>query len=235
VATHLDVAALVATAERELRARALPEKAAGMKAYLKTDMPCLGVMKRPRTEVERLLKKTFVPSSRADYERGVLGLWGLPHREGKYLAIVWARSFPKRITPASLPVYRRLIEEGAWWDLVDDIAAHLVGRCLREHRDEVAPLMRKWIDDDNAWIRRTAILSQLTHKDATDEKMLFDFCLARAHETSFWIRKAIGWALRAYSYTAPERVRRFVDDHGEKLSGLSRREALKAIARRDAG
>ncbi len=64
--------------------------------------------------------------------------------------------------------------------------------------------MDRWVTDDDMWVRRTAILSQLRHKQHTDAERLFAYCLARAHEREFFIRKAIGWALREYSKASPE-------------------------------
>lgn len=119
--------------------------------------------------------------------------------------------------------------EGAWWDLVDDVAANLVGALLLGHRAAMRPVMEAWVDDDDMWRRRTAILSQLRHRDQTDAEMLFDFCRRRAHETEFFIRKAIGWALREYSKTDPGAVAAFLRRHGDELSGLSRREAAKHL------
>ncbi len=43
----------------------------------------------------------------------------------------------------------------------------------------------------------------------------------------FFIRKAIGWALREAAHVGPGRVRQYVADH--ELSPLSRREALKHL------
>jgi 3-methyladenine DNA glycosylase AlkD len=93
----------------------------------------------------------------------------------------------------------------------------------------MTPLVRRWLDDEVMWLRRTAIISQLNHKAATDTALLFDGCAARAHETEFFIRKAIGWALRQYARTDPDAVRRFVRQHEKELSGLSKREALKHL------
>jgi 3-methyladenine DNA glycosylase AlkD len=85
---------------------------------------------------------------------------------------------------------------GACWDLVDPIAAHLVGHLWRTHRLEVSTKMDPRITDDHLWIRRTAILGQLQHRADTDEARLFTYCLGRASETDVFLRKAIGWALR---------------------------------------
>ena len=46
-------------------------------------------------------------------------------------------------------------------------------------------------------------------------------------EEEFFIRKAIGWALRDYSKTEPTKVIEFVQKHGSKLSHLSKVEAMK--------
>ena len=201
---------LVAFVQRELKDRADPRKAVTMAAYMKTSMPFYGVSTPAREEIYRELKKRFAIGSRKDYARAVLGLWKLPHREEKYLAIRVARTWRDFIVPESMPLYRRLIEEGAWWDFVDEVASHLVGTVLLHNRKEIAPMMDRWIEDADMWIRRTAIISQLTHKDKTDHLRLFRYSIAQAAEKEFFIRKAIGWALRQYAYSAPERVRDFI-------------------------
>jgi 3-methyladenine DNA glycosylase AlkD len=182
-----------------------------------------------RVPIARELAERWPPRTAAEYRGLVLGLWAGPQREKKYLALGAAGRHRRFMTPAALPLFRRLIVEGAWWDLVDGVAADLVGTVLREHRERITPIVRKWLHDDDMWLRRTAIISQLGHKDDTDAEFLFECCAARAHETEFFIRKAIGWALRQYARTDPAAVRRFVAAQGDKLSGLSRREALKHL------
>jgi 3-methyladenine DNA glycosylase AlkD len=225
----IDTRSAVAFVAAELTARSDPVAAVGMAQYMKTDMPFYGVKKPGRAPVFRELRRRWRPQTRADYEALVSALWEQPHREEKYFAIGVARESPEFITSVSLPLYRRLIVEGAWWDFVDEVAAHLVGRVLLDERPGTSRLLRQWIADADLWLRRTAIISQLTHKGATDAAMLFEFCAARAHESEFFIRKAIGWALREYAKTDPESVRKFVASHHDELSGLSRREALKHL------
>ncbi len=220
---------LVAFVQRELEDRADPRKAVEMAAYMKTSMPFYGVPKPAREQIYRELKKRFAVSNRKHYERAALGLWALPHREEKYFALDVARTWRDFIVPDSMPLYRRLIEEGAWWDFVDEVAAHLVGTVLLHNRKEIAPLMDQWIEDADMWIRRAAIISQLKHKDRTDHVRLFRYSLAQAAEKDFFIRKAIGWALRQYAYTAPERVRDFIIRNRGKLSPLTYREASRVL------
>jgi 3-methyladenine DNA glycosylase AlkD len=220
---------LVEFVQRELEDRAEPRKAVAMAAYMRTSMPFYGVPKPAREEIYRELKRRFTISNRNDYERAVLELWKLPHREEKYFAIDVARTWRDFIVPDSMPLYRRLIEEGAWWDFVDEVAAHLVGTVLLHHRKKIAPMMDRWIADADLWIRRTAIISQLKHKAETDHVRLFRYSLAHAAEKDFFIRKAIGWALRQYAYTAPDRVHDFITKNRSKLSPLTYREASRVL------
>ena len=89
--------------------------------------------------------------------------------------------------------------------------------------------MEEWIKHENMWLRRVAILHQLFYKDKTNQERLFQFCISCASEEEFFIRKAIGWALRQYGRTNPKDVKNFVEKNKESLSNLSIREALKHI------
>jgi 3-methyladenine DNA glycosylase AlkD len=200
-----------------------------MAAYMKTEMPFYGIAKPERLPVYREMKKRFPASDREDYEAGVLALWNLPHREEKYAALDFAKQNERFVDRQSLPLYEHLIRDGAWWDLVDEIATHLSGRVLLRERAVVKPIIKLWITDEDMWVRRSALLSQIGHKDKTDTKQLFGNSLLLAHEKEFFIRKAIGWALRDYSWANPDAVIKFLHEHGHKLSPLSRREGAKRL------
>ncbi|MBS1955061.1 MAG: DNA alkylation repair protein [Cyanobacteria bacterium SZAS-4] len=223
---------IVKFVQSQFKALADPVNAVPMAAYMKTEMPFYGIPKPLRIPVYKTLKKEYAPTSQEEYEACVLALWNLPHREEKYAAIEYAMFFDKFITYKSLSLYERLVREGQWWDFVDPIAIALVGIALKKDRARLEPKMNKWIDDDNMWIRRTAILSQNRHKADTNEEVLFEHCLQRAHEKEFFIRKAIGWALREYSYAAPNAVRKFLDKNQNVLSPLSLKEGAKQLERK---
>ena len=220
---------IVAFVRRSLKAVEDPERAISMAAYMKTDMPFYGVSSPARRPIARELKVQYPPGSASEYRKNVGLLWALPHREEKYLAIDYALSFKNLITFDQIDLYRQMVVEGAWWDFVDGIASDLVGRVMLNDRERMRPVLEEWIDHKDMWLRRTALLAQLRHKSATDEAMLFDFCRRRAHEREFFIRKAIGWALREYARVHPEAVRRFLAENEANLSGLSRREAAKHL------
>ena len=145
------------------------------------------------------------------------------------MAIAIARHNDSFVTAANLDLYRRLIVEGAWWDLVDEVAINCIGIAHLRERAEVAPTIEAWVDDDDMWVRRTSLISPIKHKGETDHATLFDHCLRRADEKEFFIRKAIGWTLREYAKTDPDRVRNFVVANRDRLSRLSFREAAKHL------
>ena len=169
------------------------EYAAAMAAYMKTDMPFYGIKKPQRVPVHREVRKRLRPETDDEYDHVVRSFWRLPHREEKYLAIAFAGDYRSFNTSRHLGLYRHLVVDGAWWDFVDPVAGKCVGRALLDERPVVAPVMEEWVESDDMWLRRSALLAHLGHKDRTDEDVLFDHCLRLADEKEFFIRKAIGW------------------------------------------
>ena len=201
-----------------------------MRKYLKTDDPMFGVSRPDLKEILRDALRAHVPATRAEWEEAVRLAWAGPERELKYAAIAILRGYRGRwLDPESIPLLEQLVREGAWWDLVDELATHPVGDVLAAHPAEVVPVLKRWIASDDPWLRRTALLAQVRRKADTDVPMLLDFCRSQASDTSFWIRKAVGWALREHAHTDPATVRAFLDEMGDRLSPLSRTEASKHL------
>ena len=126
-------------------------------------------------------------------------------------------------------MYRTMITQGAWWDFVDEIAAHLVGSVLLRQRDRLTPTMESWTTSNDMWLARTSIICQLRHKAETDTELLDSACTRNLESTEFFIRKAIGWALREYAKTDPAWVIGYVERHEDEMSGLTYREAMKHL------
>ncbi|GAC1480576.1 MAG: hypothetical protein NVS1B16_11410 [Pseudarthrobacter sp.] len=127
-----------------------------------------------------------------------------------------------------LPVYEEIIRTGAWWDFVDGVSQRICGLLLA-HRTEMTSVLLEWSTDDDFWIRRAAITSQLKAKAATDTELLRATIEPNFDHQEFFIRKAIGWALREFAKTNPAWVRDFVTEHAGQLSPLSRKEALRHL------
>lgn len=213
-----------------------PGRAPQMQAYMKSSMPYAGVPSAPLRAILREVIPAHPLPDRSSWEAGVREIWfEAVFREEWYAALGVARHrlYREHQDVKTLELYRDLVVDGAWWDVVDDIASHLVGDILAAHRDEVTPVLRAWAVEDDLWLRRTAVICQLGHKHDTDLDLL-RYALESnledsLHGTTFWIRKAVGWALRQHARTDPDWVRAFVTEHDARLSGLSRREALKHL------
>jgi 3-methyladenine DNA glycosylase AlkD len=223
---------LVSLLRRELTRAANPAKSAGMQAYMKSTMPYLGVSAVPLRAVCKRVFADHPIDDVAAWQRDVLDLWrNARHREERYGAIELsgdkrARKFHElRI----LPMYEELIVSGAWWDYVDPIATHRLDHILRADPRAMKKTMVVWSRSHDMWKRRSAILCQITFKADTDLDFLYRSIEPSLGSKEFFLRKAIGWALRQYAWTDAEEVRRYVRANETKLSGLSKREALKNI------
>ena len=220
---------LIDAIRSRLRAAADPGRAAGAQAYMKSQMPFLGVRV---PEVRRIVKAAAAahpPAGLADLQDTVLALWrNAGCREERYAAIELTGLKLAAGELSMLALYEEIIRTGAWWDLVDGVA-HRLGALLQAHRAELVPVLDRWSRDDDVWIRRASITAQLGAKSATDTALLATVIEANLGDPEFFIRKAIGWALRQYARTDPDWVRAFVQRHGEQLSPLSRKEALRNL------
>ena len=215
---------------RDLRAAADPARAPGMQAYMKSTMPYLGV---PVPAMRKITRAAAVLAPPVDLDAlidDLLSLWRTAdYREERYAAteLTGLRIAVGRLE--MLPVCREMIVTGAWWDHVDGVA-HRIGALLIAHRPVLDPQLRSWSTDPDHWLRRSSIIAQLGLKERTDVGLLADVIVPNLDEREFFVRKAIGWALREYARTDPDWVRAFVERHSARMSPLSRREAMKHLS-----
>ena len=215
-----------------LQAIAEPERAPAMQAYMKSDMPYLGVSAVP---LRQFCKSAFAGlswSSSAAWQDDVLAIWrSARFREERYAAIALAgtgaaKAFHKA---DALPMYEEMIVTGAWWDYIDAIAGQQFWTLLQNDREAMTKAMLVWSTDPDIWKRRSSILCQLRAKEQTDLDLLYACIEPSLDSREFFLRKAIGWALRQHARTDPDEVLRYVTQNEARMSSLSRREALKHI------
>jgi 3-methyladenine DNA glycosylase AlkD len=220
------------------RARAVP-----MQAYMKSALPFYGIAAPLRRRLTQAVVKTHPAPDTAALARTMRMLWRTArYREERYAAIELpriSRAHRGLVNLELLPVLEEMIVSGAWWDFCDDISGKALAVLLERHPREMKPLLRRWARDDNLWLRRAAMLCQRRlGPDAFDARLLYDTILPSIGNgrfaDEFFIRKGIGWALRERSYAAPDEVAAFCREYAAQLSPLTRREALKAVARRAA-
>jgi len=220
-----------------LREVAEARRAREVQRYLKTAMPCLGVTTPRRNAVYGAV----FPHAPFRNEREWRSLCLRLFREATFRDEWWAAvaltgdaRAREWQTMEALPMYEEMIVTGAWWDVVDDVATHRLPNLLRRHPKPMRRAMLAWSRGDDLWKRRSAILCQIPFKEETDLRLLFACLEPSLPSKEFFLRKAIGWALRQYAWTDPEEVVRYVEENRARLSGLSIREALKNVGRRRA-
>lgn len=222
-------AEIVARLRAAFEPAADPVRAAGTAAYLRNQFPLLGL---PTPERRRLVAGALAglaPPSEAELAAVARALWAEPEREFQHTACDYLRAHVKVAGSSFIEVVRELVTTKSWWDTVDSLAAHTAGPLVRRHPD-LTPVMDAWAADADFWVARTAILHQLGFKAATDADRLFRYCRLRASDREFFLRKAVGWALRQYAAVDARAVEDFVRSTPE-LSGLSVREAMKGVLR----
>jgi 3-methyladenine DNA glycosylase AlkD len=207
-----------------------PDNAFWMKKYMKDQFEFYGV-KTPerRIMIKAFLKEYGLPSEK-ELKPVVIDCWSHEYRDWQYVAIALMMEYIKKPDRDIVGLLEFMIVNKSWWDTVDGIAGWLVGPLFRKYPDLIASKTTEWMISGNIWLQRTCLLYQLNYKKNMDTEILFRFIEELSAETSFWIRKAIGWILREYSKTNPDAVLQFVNSH--QLSSLSKKEALKVIQRK---
>ncbi|HEV2404149.1 MAG TPA: DNA alkylation repair protein [Ktedonobacterales bacterium] len=227
-------AGLIAALRAELARVADPAKAPAMRAYMKSETPYLGVPTPPLRAVCREVFAAYPLATFDAWRDTALRLWrDANFREERYAAIALTgdQRYREHQRLDALPIYEEMIVSGAWWDYVDELATHRVGPLLARFPTPMRETMLAWSRDTNLWKRRAAIICQTTFKDVTDEVLLFACIEPNMGDRDFFMRKAIGWALREYAKARPDAVRDFVSRHEASLSPLSRREATRRLTK----
>jgi 3-methyladenine DNA glycosylase AlkD len=201
------------------------EKAGKMSSYMKNQFLYLGIQKPERAALEKAFIKANNKRSYTELKETILTLWNQPEREFQYTAMelmikskIWNHA-------EAITLFETCVLEKSWWDTVDLLSSRMIGPYFQQFPEQRDVYIERWLNGDNMWLQRTCIIFQLNYKSATDVALLFACITKHMDSKAFFIRKAIGWALRQYARTNSEAVTQFVNSH--PLSPLSRREALK--------
>ena len=222
--------ALIQDIRRALADNANPDKAEGMRAYMKSEMPYRGVQTPVRRKLFRAIFRSYPFSEQSDWRDAVMELWReAEFREERYAALelAGAKQYAEFRTFDTLPMFEEMVVTGAWWDFVDEIATHRLRELLERYPRGMSRRMRSWSRDRDMWKRRSSIICQINRKAETDLDLLFDCIEPNLSHVDFFVRKAIGWALRDLAWVDLDTVEAYVQEHYDQLSALSRREALK--------
>jgi 3-methyladenine DNA glycosylase AlkD len=218
------VTAYVNAVEATLTLRRDSERAIAMAAYMKNHFPFLGIPSPARRAAVKPIPKPELAAIHAIAR----ALWKRKEREYQYVAVDLLGTLAKKLDAAdTLILIEELALKKSWWDSVDGLAS--VGSTVLRHNANARDIVWAWSGHESFWVNRLAILHQNGCGEMTDKKVLFKLCLAHAQNEEFFVRKAIGWALREYAWTNSAAVQTFVEANRNKLSTLSAREALKNV------
>ena len=211
-----------------LEQHADPKNAAYMKKYLKDKFEFLGIPTPLRRELTKpFLSKPLIPDI-LEAKKLTRNLWKEPCREYQQVAIDLLIKHRKKVPVDQIDFYEWMIVNKSWWDSVDVIADHLAGSFFLQYPHLKAEYVDRWLKSENLWLQRSTLIFQLKYGAKTDLDLLEKSILHCKSSNEFFLRKAIGWALRQYGKTNPEYVRKFVADN--PLNSLSAREALKNLS-----
>jgi 3-methyladenine DNA glycosylase AlkD len=215
---------------QEFEKNANPQRALEMSAYMKHIDEFHGIPSPQRKQFAKDVLNSYGKDALLDWQEINLALMNKGKREGMYSAIEFAEKAHKHWEEDAIVFLTKLILHRSWWDSVDAIAP-LIGIYFEKFPEKRDAYIAQWMESGNFWLWRICLLFQKRYKKDTDEQLLYALSLKLAGEKEFFIRKGMGWALREYSYVNPESVRDFVEKY--PLSALTKKEALKAINRRN--
>jgi len=190
----------------------------------------LGITTPDRREATKLLIRNFSPADAAALRQAAEALWKMEQREYQYVAADLLNRHQAALTFEDLQWLLDLVLTNPWWDTVDCFYK-VVGSIGLRSGVKGRRAMDRAIKHENMWMRRVAMLHQIGMKQHTDTARLFNYADRLAPEKDFFIRKAIGWALRDYAWHDWRAVEKYLETAEERLSGLSLREARKNFAK----
>ncbi|WP_310594623.1 DNA alkylation repair protein [Flavobacterium sp.] len=214
--------------ENTFAANAKAENALPMAKYMKNLFPFFGI----KTDERRAIFKSLCKKHQTEINSNVRAIgWELflkKERELQYCGIeILLKNLKNNYQVEDIIWIEQLLTTNSWWDSVDTISKFILGDYLQQFLNEIPTVIKRFSTAENMWLNRSVILFQLGYKSKTDFKLLQSLCIQHSHSNEFFIRKAIGWALREYAKTDPEAVREFVLQ--SNLKPLSKKEALKNI------
>jgi len=215
---------------QSLLALADPQRAPAMRAYMRGQFAFFGIPTPARRQAVAALIRPRQPAG--ELLANARALWAMPERECQYVAVDLLARQHRTLGMDDMPAILDLVQDKSWWDSVDGLAG-VVGDVVRlAHIADASAqqVMDAALRHDNLWVRRVAMLHQFGWRGDTDRERLFGYALALAGEADFFIRKAIGWALRDFARHDPPAVVDFLNGAGRGLSLLSRREAGKHLS-----
>jgi 3-methyladenine DNA glycosylase AlkD len=222
--------------ERALSTGIAPERAAASKAYLKIDMQFTGASVPQARAAVTAWRRAEPGVSRAHLLDVAASLWDRPVFECRMAAVIMLTDRRRLLEAADMDVVEQMLRNSGTWALVDGLAADVAGSLVARF-PELGGTLDRWAQDENFWIRRSALLALLVPLRRGDPGPFAQFgrhADQMLAEKEFFIRKAIGWVLRETAKKQPDLVVEWLAPRAHRASGVTMREAVKYLAPADA-
>ena len=144
--------------------------AESMGKYMRDKFNFLGIRGPKRTE---LFKKYF-PTARKTKEidwNFIETCWNKEEKEFQYAVVYYLKAMQKFLKKGDISKLKYLVVTKSWWDTVD-LLSKIIGDVVNRNK-ELKTLMLEWSKkENNIWLRRVAILHQLSFKENVDKLLL---------------------------------------------------------------
>lgn len=202
------------------------EQALQMKKYMRNQFEFYGYHSLERKQIYKQDLRTEKQLKVIDWNL-LQQAWNDPYREMQYFVCDYLIAMERFLSFEDLPKLRAFIKQKSWWDTIDSLIKPIGYLGLKDKR--IDKKMLEWSQDNNIWIRRTAIEHQLLRKEKMKTELLAQTIKNNFGSKEFFINKAIGWALRDYSKTNPKWVAQFLEKYRDQMATLSLKEASKYL------
>lgn len=217
----------IETLEIEFQKNENAKIALEQKAYMRNKFEYFGLRAVERRAIQQpFLENTYLPK-KEHLSKLVMAFWDKPQRDFQNFGQELAFKYVKQLEKKDIELFEYMVMHKSWWDTVDFIAVKLMGAYFKKFPELKEFYVKKWLESENSWLQRSALLFQLKYKKELDTQLLTQSIKYLLGSKEFFINKAIGWVLREYSRTNPKWVVEFVEK--TQLNTLSKREALRLL------
>lgn len=157
--------AFINTLEIELAQNANPKIAFEQKAYMRNQFEYYGIKATERQEIQKpFFIKELLPK-KDELDKIVIALWEKPQRDYQYFSQELALNYVKQLEKKDIELFEYMVTHKSWWDNVDFIAVKLIGEYFNKYPEQRVSSIKKWINSNNIWLQRSALLFQLKYKE----------------------------------------------------------------------
>ena len=198
-----------------------------MRDYMRGQFDYFGIKTPLRKELTKQFVTEYGYPTVEEMPEFMQLIWDEPYRELHHVGINILVRFIEKMPEESIELYEFLLTNHSSWDTVDMLANKVIGGHLKRFPHLIPSVNKHFLEHDDMWLNRTALLFQLKYKKDMDTNLLTLNINYLMHRKEFFVRKAIGWVLREYSRTDASFILNFVANHD--LAALSKKEALRLI------